>query len=146
MPASILARKIGTSGRRALIDTSVLAGLKTSDLGRLSPKLATSTLALAELARGPGAATDDLEKARRRVHLQGVEASIEALPFDLSCARAYASVCGAVERIGRKPRGSRALDLLIATAALANQLPLYTLNAKDLRGLEHLIEIVDVSA
>ena len=68
-PPSILAQKIGTSGRRALIDTSVLAGLKKPDLVCLPPKLATSTLAIAELARGPGAAVGDLEKARRRDHL-----------------------------------------------------------------------------
>ncbi len=35
---------------------------------------------------------------------------------------------------------------MIAATALAYDLPLYTLNAKDLRGLEDLIEIVDVSA
>ena len=49
-------------------------------------------------------------------------------------------------RHGRKPRGARAVDLMIAATALAHDLPLYTLNSKDLRGLESLIEIVDVSA
>jgi hypothetical protein len=34
---------------------------------------------------------------------------------------------------------------MIATAALAHEIPLYTLNAKDLRGLDDLIEIVDIS-
>jgi hypothetical protein len=33
---------------------------------------------------------------------------------------------------------------MIAATALAHNLPLYTLNSKDLRGLEDLIEIVDV--
>ena len=37
------------------------------------------------------------------------------------------------------------MDLLIASTALARDLPLYTLNVEDLRGLEDLIEIVDVS-
>jgi len=145
-PPSILIQKIGTSGQRTLIDTSILAGLKKSDLARLPPNLATSTLAVAELARGPGAAADDLEKARRLTHLGQVEASVEALPFDTRCARAYAPVCRAVEKLGRKPRGSRAIDLLIAATALAHEVPLCTLNSKDLRGLEQLIEIVDVSA
>jgi hypothetical protein len=35
---------------------------------------------------------------------------------------------------------------MIAATALAHDLPLYTKNAKDLRGLEDLIEIVDVGA
>ena len=47
---------------------------------------------------------------------------------------------------GRKARGARAVDLMIAATALAHDLPLYTRNAKDLHGLEDLIEIVDVSA
>jgi predicted nucleic acid-binding protein len=145
-PSSILVQKIGTSGQRALIDTSVLAGLKRSELLRLSSRLAASTVTIAELARGPGAATEDLEKVRRRLHLEQVEASVEALPFDLACARAYGAVRGAVQCIGRKPRGSRAMDLLIAATALAHDMPLYTLNPKDLRGLEDLIEIVDVGA
>jgi predicted nucleic acid-binding protein len=33
---------------------------------------------------------------------------------------------------------------MIAATALAHDLRLYTLNSKDLRGLEDLIEIVDV--
>jgi predicted nucleic acid-binding protein len=35
---------------------------------------------------------------------------------------------------------------MIAATALAYELPLYTRNAKDLLGLEGLVEIVDVSA
>jgi predicted nucleic acid-binding protein len=34
---------------------------------------------------------------------------------------------------------------MIAATALAHDLPLYTPNPKDLRGLEDLIEVVDVS-
>ena len=58
-------------------------------------------------------------------------------------ARIYVAT---VNAIGRKPRGSRAVDLMIAATALAHDLPLYTLNPEDLRGLEDLIEIVDVGA
>jgi predicted nucleic acid-binding protein len=32
---------------------------------------------------------------------------------------------------------------MIAATALAHDLPIYTMNVKDLRGLENLIEIVD---
>jgi predicted nucleic acid-binding protein len=120
--------------------------LKETELPQLPLELAISTLTMAELAGGLRVARKEFEKARRRRHLRRVEAGIEALPFDLTCAQAYGRVSAAVERIGRKPRGSRVVDLLIAATALAHELPLYTLNSKDLRGLEHLIEIVDVSA
>lgn len=56
------------------------------------------------------------------------------------------SISVAVERIGRKARGSRSVDLMIAATALGHRLPLCTLNPKDLRGLEDLIEIVDVGS
>jgi hypothetical protein len=101
-------------------------------------------LTIAELAGGLSAAVGEFEETRRRHHLQQVEAIVEALPFDLACARAYGHVSAAIERIGRKPRGSRAVDLMIAATALAHELPLHTLNPKDLRGLQGLIEIVDV--
>ena len=73
-----------------------------------------------------------------------MHANVEPSSFDVRCARAYGLVYGAIIRIGRKPRGARAVDLMIAATALAHDLPLYTLNSKDLRGLEDLIEIVDV--
>ena len=85
-------------------------------------------------------------RARRQHRLQRFEASVEALPFDPACARAYGPIYAAVDATGRKARGARAVDLMIAATALAHDLPLYTLNAKDLRGLEDLIEIVDVGA
>jgi len=47
-----------------------------------------------------------------------------------------------VTAVGRRARGARIIDLMIAATALANDLPLYTRNAKDLYGLEDLIEIV----
>lgn len=145
-PILTIARKIGTSGRRVLTDTSALASLKKSELHRLSPRLATSTLTIAELARGPHRAADELESERRRRHLLQVESTVEVLPFDLRCVRAYVSVSMAVERIGRKVGGSRSIDLMIAATALAHRLPLCTLNPKDLRGLDDLIEIVDVGS
>jgi tRNA(fMet)-specific endonuclease VapC len=138
-----MAQKIGTSGPRVLIDTSILVDLKKSELRRLSTAVAISVLSIAELVRGQYATAVAFEQERRRRHLQQVEESIEALPFDLACAQAYGRVSNAIERIGRRPRGSRTVDLMIASTALAYQLPLYTLNPRDLRGLDGLIEIVD---
>jgi predicted nucleic acid-binding protein len=109
-------------------------------------EIAISALTLAELVAGPNAASDDLTRVRRRNHLVRVEGRAGALPFDINCARAWARIYTAVERIGRKPRGARVVDLMIAATALANDLPLYTKNAKDLGGLEDLIEIVDIGA
>ena len=133
-------------GERGLIDTSVVIGIDEVELARLPAKISISSLTLAELTAGPHAVSDELERARRQHRLQRFETGLEALAFDSACARAYGPVYVAVVTAGRKPRGARAVDLMIAATALAHDLPLYTRNAKDLQGLEELIEIVDVSA
>lgn len=123
-----------------------MIGFEEVGRGRLPAEIYISALTLAELTSGPHAASDELARARRRNRLHRFETEPEALAFDSACARAYGSVYAAVANAGRKPRGARAVDLMIAATALAYELPLYTRNAKDLHGLESLIEIVNVSA
>ncbi len=130
---------------RGLVDTSVVIGRERVDPRRLPAEISISTLTLAELTSGPLATSDDLERARRQERLQRFEAGVESLDFTPACARAYGHVYAATVASGRKPRGARAVDLMIAATALAHDLPLYTLNAKDLRGLEGMVKIVDVS-
>jgi len=129
---------------RGLLDTSVVVGREEVDVQRLPRESAISTLTLAELTCGPLATDDSGERARRQELLQRIEANLEALPFDSSCARAMASVGAATAVVGRKIGGSRKIDLMIAATALAYRLPLYTLNASDLKGLEGLVEVVDL--
>jgi predicted nucleic acid-binding protein len=129
-----------------LIDTSVVIGIDEVDTDRLPVRVSISTLTLAELTSGPHAVSDEMERARRQRRLQRFEAGIDAIAFDAACARAYGLIYVGVVNLGRKPRGARAVDLMIAATALAHDLPLYTLNARDLRGLDGLLEIVDVSA
>jgi predicted nucleic acid-binding protein len=66
------------------------------------------------------------------------------LPFDGEAARAYGRLyaAAAAAASGRKARGARALDLLVAATAWAAGLPLYTRNLDDFRGLDHLIDVV----
>jgi hypothetical protein len=66
----------------------------------------------------------------------------DPLPFDAEAARAYGRVYAAVAAAGRKARGPRAVDLLIAATALANELPLYTRNADDFRFLDGLVDVI----
>lgn len=129
---------------RGLLDTSVVIALGELDPSSLPDKTSISALTLAELTSGPYAASDDLERARRQNRLQRYEGEVESLPFDPDCARAYGNVYAAITASGRKARGARAVDLMIAATALAHDLPLYTMNAKDLRGLEQLLEIVGI--
>lgn len=124
-----------------MLDTSVAVALGEIPLDLLPVNTAISTLTLAELTAGPCAVNDELERARRQDRIQRFESGVNALPFDSNCARAFGLVYAAA---GRKARGSRVVDLMIAATALAHDLPLYTMNPKDLRGLEGLIEVVGV--
>lgn len=130
--------------RRGLIDTSVVTDLEVLDPLQLPVELAVSAVTMAELAAGPHATTDPAERARRQDRLQRAEAAFDPLPFDGEAARAYGRVYSAVMAEGRKARGTRAVDLLIAATAVANGLPVVTRNERDLRGLEDLIEIIEV--
>jgi predicted nucleic acid-binding protein len=131
---------------RGIIDTSVVIELDRLDPGALPADLAVSAITLAELAAGPHATNEPAERARRQDRLQRAEATFEPIPFDASVARAYGRLCAAVLDTGRKARGRRAVDLLIAASAVATGLPLYTRNPSDFEGLERLLEVVTVEA
>jgi predicted nucleic acid-binding protein len=127
---------------RGLLDTSVVIELDRLDSASLPDELAISTITLAELAAGPHAATDADERARRQERLQQTEATFEPLPFDAAAARAYGRIYAAVTVAGRKARGRRAVDMLVAAVALASEIPLYTRNPDDFAGLTELLEII----
>ncbi|RPJ55903.1 MAG: type II toxin-antitoxin system VapC family toxin, partial [Acidobacteria bacterium] len=107
-------------------------------------EIAISAITLAELASGPHATTDPAERARRQDRLQRAEATFEPLPVDAEVARAYGRVYAAVAASGRKARGRRAFDLLIAATAVAAGLPLYTRNPSDFAGLSDVLQVVPV--
>jgi predicted nucleic acid-binding protein len=129
---------------RGLVDTSVVIDLDIIEPRRLPRELAVSAITLAELAAGPHATKDTQERARRQDRLQRTEATFDPLPVDGNVARAYGRVYAAVVATGRKARGRRATDLLIAATALAADLPLYTRHPTDFGGLSGLLDIVAV--
>jgi predicted nucleic acid-binding protein len=127
-----------TTWTRGLLDTSVVIDLEHLPPAALPDEQATSAITTAELAAGPHATDDPLERAVRQERLQRIEGAIDPLPFDERAARAYGRVYAATRARHRKPRGARAVDLLIAAIALANDLPLYTRNPDD---FDHLTGI-----
>ena len=129
---------------RGLIDTSVVIDLPAIDPDQLPVEVAISAITLAELAAGPHATSDSAERAKRQDRLQRAEATFEPLPVDASVARAYGRVYASVVAAGRKARGRRAVDLLIAATAVAADLPLYTRNPDDFAGLSDLLRIVSI--
>jgi hypothetical protein len=129
---------------RGVIDTSVVVDMEHIDVSALPVEVAVSAITMAELAAGPHATNDADERARRQDRLQRAEAAFDALPFDSEAARAYGRIYAAVIDEGRNARGARAVDLLIAATACAVELPLYTRNQEDFRGLEGLVDVIAI--
>lgn len=128
--------------QRGVLDTSVIIDLENINASRLPIEVAVSAITLAELAAGPHATSDADERARRQDRLQRAEAAFDPLPFDGEAARAYGRLYAAVVAAGRKARGARAVDLLIAATACAAKLPLYTRNGDDFRAIDDLVDII----
>ncbi|MGF1596202.1 MAG: type II toxin-antitoxin system VapC family toxin [Acidimicrobiales bacterium] len=126
------------------MDTSVIIDLENIPATSLPLEVAVSAITLAELAAGPHATDDPNERSRRQDRLQRVEATFDPLPFDADAARAYGRVLSAVVTSGRKPRGARVVDLLIAATAVAANIPLYTRNPDDFQALEELVDVISL--
>ena len=144
-----LSRDSEPAEANGLLDTSVVIAAEYFAVyrrtGRLPEFPTISAITLAELSCGVPAADSAQERARRQDLLMRTKALFDALPFDADSARAYSRVYAATLEAGRKPRGGRATDLLIAAVALANDLPLYTCNEADFAHLRDLIDVVAVA-
>ena len=83
---------------------------------------------------------DGQERARRQDRLQWAAATWDALPFDVEAARLYGRMFAATRTAGQSSR-ARLADLLIASTAAANGLPLYTRNRSDFAALKRLVNV-----
>ena len=128
---------------RGLLDTSVVVDHDRIESEHLPAHSAISAITLAELAAGPHATDDEGERARRQDRLQWAAATWDPLPFDAAASRAYGRVFAAARSAGRSHR-TRLADLLIASTALANELPVYTRNSADFAGLERIVRIITI--
>lgn len=129
--------------RRGVLDTSTLirlGGLTDASVLPAAPLITTVTLA--ELSVGPLVAQDESERAARQAHLQQAESDFEPLPFDADSARAFGRVAASLRDSGRKAT-ARTYDAMIAATAVAHNLPVYTCNPADFRGIAGL-EVIAV--
>lgn len=123
---------------RGMLDTSTVILLgRLSDPSSLPAESIISAITLAELSVGPHVARTARERAARQAHLQQAESDFEPIPFGPDAARAFGRVAAALRAAGRKPV-ARAYDALIASSALAENVPIYTCNPDDFKGIEGL--------
>lgn len=137
---------------QGLLDTNIVILRKWITPDQLPDEMAISAITLAELSAGPhevrpateqNVYEEHAERARRLDVLQRAEHEFDPIPFNAEAARIYGRVTAAVIAAGRKPR-RRAADLMIAATAIAEELPLFTTNPDDFKGLDRLMIIVPV--
>jgi predicted nucleic acid-binding protein len=143
----------GEFPERGLLDTNIVILRKWISADELPAEVAISAITLAELSAGPhevrrNEEQDDddehAERARRLDVLQRAESEFDPIPFGAEAARIYGRVTAAVIAAGRKPR-RRITDLMIASVAIAEDLPLYTTSPADFSGLDDLLTVVPVT-
>lgn len=143
----------GERHQQGLLDTNIMILRRWIDPAELPEEMAISAITLAELSAGPHQVRrndeqteydEHAERARRLDVLQRTENEFDPIPFSTEAARAYGRVTAAVVAAGRKPR-RRIADLMIASTAIAEGLPLYTTNPGDFTGLGDLLTIVPVT-
>ena len=136
-----------------ILDTNILVLRRWINEAELPERMAITAVTLAELSAGPhevrsndeqGEYDEHAERARRLDVLQRAESEFDPIPLDAEAARLYGRVCAGVVAAGRKPR-RRIADLMIAAIAMAEDVPLYTTNPDDFRGLGNLLTIVPVT-
>jgi hypothetical protein len=122
---------VTTASQQGILDTSTVILLpQLTDPSALPDEPIITAITLAELTVGPLVAQSDRDRAARQAHLQQAESDFDPLPFDAAAARAFGQVAADLRQAGRKP-AARAYDALIAAVAIANGLPLYTVNPND---------------
>lgn len=126
-----------TTHETGVLDTNAVVLLDRLDPTDLPATPLITTVTLAELSVGPLVTSDPAERAIRQVRLQEAESAFDPLPLDAAAARAFGRVAAGLRKSGRKVQ-PRAFDAFIAAIAVANDLTVYTCNARDFAGIEGL--------
>ncbi|WP_030863205.1 type II toxin-antitoxin system VapC family toxin [Streptomyces sp. NRRL S-37] len=139
--------------QQGLLDTNIMILRRWVAPEELPDEMAITAITLAELSAGPhevrrndeqSGYDEHAERARRLDVLQRAENEFDPIPFDAEAARIYGRICAAVIGADRKSR-RRMADLMIAAIAVAENLPLFTTNPDDFKGLDDLLTVVPVT-
>ncbi|WP_233594739.1 type II toxin-antitoxin system VapC family toxin [Amycolatopsis sp. WAC 04169] len=118
------------------------------DLGLLEPSALPrmpelTAITMAELHQGVAMAKDPAVRAARTEKLGAAIVDFAPLPFDGDAAARYGTLVALVLAANRDPKPRR-MDLMIAAIASSRELPLYTRNEDDFKGLGGMVEVVAI--
>jgi toxin FitB len=131
---------MSTDRSAGVLDTCTYIDLPVLEEDALPVHPELTAISLAELQQGVAMAKDPFTRAARSEVLGAAVAEFEPLPFDGDAAARYGSLVALVLSAGRDPRPRR-LDLMIGAIASSRNLPLYTRNPADFKGLDALLTV-----
>jgi toxin FitB len=123
-----------------VLDTCTYIDLLVLDIADLPQRSELTAISLAELHQGVEVAKDPFTRAARAELLSSAVKAFDPLPFDGSAVTRYGTLVALTVASGRDPRPRR-LDLMIAAIASSRNLPLYTRNPTDFKGLHDLVTV-----
>lgn len=126
-----------------ILDTCAYIDLAVLDPARLPVTPEITAITMAELHQGVAMARHAATRAARTEILGAAIVEFDPLPFDGQAATRYGTLVALTLEANRNPRPRR-MDLMIAAIASVRDLPLYTRNEVDFKGLEDLVQIVAV--
>lgn len=126
-----------------VLDTCVYIDLDLIDAALLPVLPDITAITMAELHQGVASAKDIATRAVRTEKLGAAIVDFTPLPFDGEAAARFGTLVALVLAAGRDPKPRR-MDLMIAAIASSRDLPLYTRNADDFKGLESMVAVVAV--
>jgi len=126
-----------------VLDTCTYIDLDLLDPEVLPAVPEITAITMAELHQGVAMAKTPGARAARLEKLGAAVAGFDPLPFDGDAATRYGTLISLSLVANRDPRPRR-IDLMIAAIASAQNLPLYTRNAKDFKGLDEMVTVVAI--
>lgn len=113
-----------------MLDTNLVIRLAELAPDTLPLRILVSSITIAELSVGPVVSATDAERTARQRHLDQARSSLDPRPFGDAAALAFGRVAADLRNAGRTST-ARTFDALIAAAAIAEDVPLFTANPDD---------------
>lgn len=126
-----------------VLDTCAYIDLDLLDPAELPVIPEITAITMAELHQGVAMARNPAVRAARTEKLGAAIVDFDPLPFDRDAATRFGTLVGLTLAANRDPKPRR-MDLMIAAIASAHDLPLYTRNADDFKGLQDMLTVIAI--